>query len=411
MKTPKIHDSLLLKGGPHARRSRKPVAAATLQVEAPRHERLSPRRFCIPTPAFKPGKQLELNACLNGANLSMMVGGDCRRGHPPWGHVSRPARTSRWRFVGFVVVVVAFVLCSTAESDEGFLKDVFGRLAFRLSQRGPSQQQPLQARGIFSETSPEALEQLDNELDSGSLYRVEDVGEIGSSSYGDDNEAWSPPELRSAGAPVWDERPLKTQPFFGVTRNLQEDKEEGKEEEEKVEAAATTRTRPARGTTRSGRETTGSRTTRGATDSRSTRSATGSRTTRGGSGGSTSRGGSTTRTGITTKRTTATTRATTTKSEPVLLGWREVDEGPLDALKNDDDLTSLAKQMESSPVAQGDSIITRLAITLFAPTDDALSQLTVKLEELSKMVRKLKCSCSALLPSILSILRVRFVVV
>lgn len=62
----------------------------------------------------------------------------------------------------------------------------------------------------------------------------------------------------------------------------------------------------------------------------------------------------------------------------------------MDALKKESDLTMLAKAMDSNPLAQGDSLVTRLAITLFAPTDTALSQLTVKLDELTQMVRRLR---------------------
>lgn len=89
----------------------------------------------------------------------------------------------------------------------------------------------------------------------------------------------------------------------------------------------------------------------------------------------------TTRSGTTSTKTT-----TTTKSLPPLRGWKEVSEGPLDALKEEKDLTLLAKAMETSPLTQGDSLINRLAITLFAPTDTALSQLPVKLSDLEKMV-------------------------
>ncbi|CDJ56912.1 hypothetical protein, conserved, partial [Eimeria maxima] len=87
----------------------------------------------------------------------------------------------------------------------------------------------------------------------------------------------------------------------------------------------------------------------------------------------------------TTKRevTTTTTKSTTTL--PPLQGWKEVEEGPLEAMKNEPDLTLLTKAMESNPLTKGDSIITRLAITLFAPTDEALSKLDVKMDDLAKM--------------------------
>ncbi|CDI85138.1 hypothetical protein, conserved [Eimeria praecox] len=81
--------------------------------------------------------------------------------------------------------------------------------------------------------------------------------------------------------------------------------------------------------------------------------------------------------------TSTTTKPTTTL--PPLQGWKEVEEGPLDAMKNEPDLTLLTKAMASNPLTQGDSIITRLAITLFAPTDEALSKLDVTMEELAEM--------------------------
>lgn len=103
--------------------------------------------------------------------------------------------------------------------------------------------------------------------------------------------------------------------------------------------------------------------------------------------------GENTATRTTTKRTTSTKQASTTTATtkstiplPPLQGWKEVEEGPLDAMKNEPDLTLLSQAMESNPLTQGDSIITRLAITLFAPTDEALAKLDVKLEDLAKMV-------------------------
>ncbi|KAL8435606.1 hypothetical protein ACSSS7_002377 [Eimeria intestinalis] len=348
-------------------------------------------RLNILAHAFNPWKQLYPDEFLNGSNLPMKGCGGCRRRPPPWGHASRPARPSRWRFAGLGLVVVTLILCPTAEANEGFFKDVFGRVASWLGQGGLTQQQPSHPPGIFPETASPKFEEIASRPDFNGLDKVEDVGDIGLSNEGEDDDASSHGEPRPPEASVWDEGLLKTRPFFGMTRALQAEEQEGEEEDDAVEAAATTRTRPARGSTRPGRETTGSR-TRGGT-SRTTRSATGSRTTRGGSGGSTTRERSTTRTGTTTRKPTSTgsTTPTTTKSEPVLLYWTEVDEGPLDALKNDEDLTMLAKQLQSSPLAQEDSLITRLAITLFAPTDDALSQLPVKLEELSAMVWKLPC--------------------
>ncbi|OEH76347.1 hypothetical protein cyc_07901 [Cyclospora cayetanensis] len=86
-----------------------------------------------------------------------------------------------------------------------------------------------------------------------------------------------------------------------------------------------------------------------------------------------------------TKTSSTKTSTATTKPLPPLRGWKEVEESPLEAMKKEPDLQLLSKAMEKNPLTQGDSLVTRLALTLFAPTDAVLSELSITLDELSNL--------------------------
>lgn len=77
----------------------------------------------------------------------------------------------------------------------------------------------------------------------------------------------------------------------------------------------------------------------------------------------------------------------------IYLAWKEVEVTALEAIKDEPDLTMLAGALDSSPLTAGDSIINRLAVTVFAPTDEALRSLPVSLEELDAMVNVAPSIC------------------